>query len=298
VAGLSGAPAWAAYTWEGVWSSTFGDIKMDAGGAGTYPGGTISGGITGEDGRTNKGTWQESSTNGNYEFHLSESGRAFDGTYERAGGGCVFPPCDWDGACISGPCRQNSAPERESCTRPRECQYEIRFGFDLRRGLPAEPPRRALAEDLVSVDAHTEGARLFSDEQKPEGGEFLATGDLEMATRYREDGEMSRGRIIFRVGTIGYYDRSPRQVSVDAHLRNVYSTDPNCPMGADGFMQLEARKRDSGEKELKLVIATRPNSDDELIPCLETNGSRSHLVWKTNDFKSFKIGRPRDVKFD
>lgn len=108
----SGAPAHAAYTWEGTWSSTFGEIKMTASGSGTYPNcGTISGGLEGAEGRRNKGTWQECSSKGTYEFVMSGSGGSFDGTYAREGGGCVFPPCDWDGTCIAGPCTQNSAEE-------------------------------------------------------------------------------------------------------------------------------------------------------------------------------------------
>jgi hypothetical protein len=106
---LSGVPAWAATTWEGTWNSTFGEIKMTASGSGTYPNcGTLSGGL-GDAGGTNKGTWTECSSNGKYEFHLSESGQSFTGTYTRGESDtCVFPPCTWDGTCIAGPCLGNT----------------------------------------------------------------------------------------------------------------------------------------------------------------------------------------------
>jgi hypothetical protein len=110
-AGVGAVPAWAAYTWEGRWSSTFGTIEMTASGSGTYPNcGTISGGLSGDQGRTNKGTWQECSSNGKYEFHMSESGTSFTGTYTRgASDSCVFPPCTWEGTCVAGPCFLNTA---------------------------------------------------------------------------------------------------------------------------------------------------------------------------------------------
>jgi FecR-like protein len=106
------ATAWAAsYTWEGRWSSTFGTIEMTASGSGTYPNcGTISGGLSGDQGRTNKGTWQECSSNGKYEFHMSESGGSFTGTYTRGTSStCVSPPCTWDGTCVAGPCIENTS---------------------------------------------------------------------------------------------------------------------------------------------------------------------------------------------
>jgi hypothetical protein len=107
-------------TWEGTWSSTFGDIEMTASGSGTYPNcGTISGGISGDEGRTNKGTWQECSSNGKYEFHMSGSGLTFDGSYTRGeSDSCVFPPCTWDGSCISGACLENDDP---APARPPHC---------------------------------------------------------------------------------------------------------------------------------------------------------------------------------
>jgi hypothetical protein len=107
-------------TWEGTWSSTFGDIKMTASGSGTYPNcGTISGSISGDEGRTNKGTWQECSSNGKYEFHMSGSGLTFDGSYTRGeSDSCVFPPCTWDGTCISGACLENDDP---APARPPHC---------------------------------------------------------------------------------------------------------------------------------------------------------------------------------
>jgi hypothetical protein len=113
------ATAGADYTWEGIWSSTFGNIDMKADGSGTYPGGTISGGVQGPDGRSNSGTWQESSSSGKYLFTMNTGGRAFAGTYSRdPGDGCVFPPCNWDGQCLSGACVLNgpSAP----ATKPPE----------------------------------------------------------------------------------------------------------------------------------------------------------------------------------
>ena len=108
---LLAAPAWGAYTWEGRWSSTFGSIEMTASGSGTYPNcGTISGGLSGDQGRTNKGTWQECASNGKYEFHMSASGTSFTGTYTRGTSDtCVSPPCTWDGNCVAGPCIENTS---------------------------------------------------------------------------------------------------------------------------------------------------------------------------------------------
>jgi hypothetical protein len=105
------APAQAAYTWEGTWRSTFGEIKMTASGSGTYPNcGTLS--PTELDGRTNKGEWKECASNGKYEFHMSPGGGSFDGSYTRGeSASCVSPPCDWDGTCIAGACLQNSAED-------------------------------------------------------------------------------------------------------------------------------------------------------------------------------------------
>ena len=108
---VNGVPAYAAYTVGGRLEQHLRRHQDERQRLRDVSGGSISGGISGDEGRTNKGTWQESSTNGNYEFHMSESGRSFDGTYERSEGGCVFPPCDWDGQCISGPCLQNSSAE-------------------------------------------------------------------------------------------------------------------------------------------------------------------------------------------
>ena len=291
---VNGVPAYAAYTWEGVWSSTFGDIKMSASGSGTYPGGSISGGISGEEGRQNKGTWQESSTNGTYEFLMSESGRSFDGTYERTGGGCVFPPCDWDGQCISGPCRQNSAPEPgDACRGRSDCRYEVSFGFDLKRGLPARPSKSELPPKLVSIDAHTESARVFTFDPPPGGVDWSAVGDLVMRTRYRDHGEIDKRRIVFRMGIDGFYNRSGNTLTVEAYLRPASSHDENCE-GVASIMTMEVRKRDSGEKDVELEMKSRLNRDDEVVPCL-TDRERGVLRWTTNDFKSVRIGRPRLV---
>ena len=55
---------------------------MDAGGDGSYPAysGTIDGTISGAEGRTNTGTWQEPSSNGTYTFEMT-SAFGFQGTY-------------------------------------------------------------------------------------------------------------------------------------------------------------------------------------------------------------------------
>lgn len=107
----TGAP-----TWEGTWSSTFGEIKMSAGGSGTYPNcGTISGGLS-DGGLTNKGTWTECSSNGKYEFHMSASGGSFTGTYTRGTSDtCVSPPCTWNGTCIAGPCKDPPPKQPVAC---------------------------------------------------------------------------------------------------------------------------------------------------------------------------------------
>ena len=292
----AGVPAFAAYTWEGTWSSTFGEIKMNASGGGTYPGGTISGGIQGDEGRTNKGTWKESSSNGTYEFHMSEQGRLFDGTYERSEGGCVFPPCDWDGQCISGPCLQNSSPEANPCRDQNdqtECRREVAFGFDLKRGLPTKPPKGELPEKLVSIDGHTERARLFTFEETMQGAEWTAAGDLVLTTRYREGREIDQRQIKFRIGIDGFYTRSGNTLIVDAHLRPASSGDENCEDVAS-LMTLEVHKRDSGKKDVELEMKSRPNRNDEIIPCL-TDRQRGVLRWTTDDFKSVRISRPRLV---
>ena len=133
VAALGATPAWAAQTWEGTWSSTFGEIKMTAGGSGTYPNcGTISGGLT-DGGQRNAGTWQECSSNGKYEFFMSASGGSFTGSYTRGESEtCVSPPCTWNGTCIAGPCTQNAAEDPEDPKGPRAKVTRVSGDRDVR----------------------------------------------------------------------------------------------------------------------------------------------------------------------
>ena len=166
-AALSAAPAWAAYTWEGTWSSTFGEMQMDADGSGFYPNGFISGGITGDQGRTNKGTWRtfQDSFGGNYVFNLNESGKAFTGTYD-SDGACDSPPCSWDGACTSGPCLQNSADEPER-TGPFVTLGDLRGKVEvaLRQGAwqPATPGMKLRQSDKIHTGFKSGATLTFPD---------------------------------------------------------------------------------------------------------------------------------------
>ena len=294
------ATAQAAYTWAGTWNSTFGPIYMDANGAGSYPdhSGTLSGGVSGLDGRTNSGTWDQPTKSGTYEFNMSEPGKGFTGTYEDTGGGCVFPPCTWDGTCTAGACLGNGPDPPPACDEGSVfgCRWAVPFGFDTRRGSPAKPPADELPRKLLSVQAETDGARLLSMERNPLFGEWHATGSLIMRTVYREPGPGSdRRRIDFGVYPPGNHESTPgEEVKVTARLQVDHSTDPNCPMGVYGRMKLEARKRDSGDKVLKLTIDSVPNRDGDLIPCL-FDRPLGELVWKTDDFRSFRIGRPTRI---
>ncbi len=296
----------AAYTWEGTWDTSFGPLTMDAGGDGSYPdySGTIDGTISGTDGRTNSGTWTEPSSNGTYTFSMT-SAFGFEGTYARAPSTttCPSPPCTWDGACAAGPCLENSAgypctePEERKAARREPCLYEVPFAFDLLRGMPSEPRASELVPDLVSVAAHTTRARLFAYRRKPAGGEFLASGDLTMTTRYEEPGGDTVRRLTdFRVGPTGYYDKEPGTLRVEALLRVANSEDLNCPAGVESKMTLTARKTGSGRTTVRLEIQSIPSEGGtgERVPCL-TADEFGVLAWKTHDFRRVKIGRPRLV---
>jgi hypothetical protein len=185
----------AAYTWAGVWTSTFGTITMSADGSGTYTSfgnpGTLSGGISGTDGRTNSGTWTEgASAYGTYDFQMPVNGLSWDGTYIRTdpAGPCPSPPCDWDGQCQSGACLNNGPAPTPG--------YEVEFGFEIEPGLPSKVRRKELPRRLISITGHTDDARLFK--QGPIGDHDItdAEGRMVLTTRYRDpDDTIDRRRI-------------------------------------------------------------------------------------------------------
>lgn len=288
------ATAEAAYTWEGTWDSTFGDIEMDAGGSGTYDTygqpSSISGSISGPDGRTNTGTWDEGESEGTFIFNMTPGGATWVGSYERTEGGCVFPPCAWDGTCVSGACVENSPPPTHA--------YEVQFEFELwrgfRRGLPSGVPRSDLPRRLLSIEAETGDARLLSKDPISDDDITDVEGEIEMKTRYRRaDGTVAKRRITFEFGPDGFFKKSPGKVAVQADFEVVDSDDQRCDAGQVGQMQLQSRKLNPFKKALKLTI--EENEDDEAadpLDCLRKNEFEDEeLIWTTDDFKSFRIGR-------
>lgn len=214
-AALSAAPAWGAYTWEGRWSSTFGSIEMTASGSGTYPNcGTISGGLTGDQGRTNKGTWQECSTNGKYEFHMSESGTSFTGTYTRGTSDtCVSPPCTWNGQCVAGPCFENTAspcPGKEAPRANAAALNEVR----VTRVEGGVAFHRARAPDDIWCEAEKDTVLKQGDEIScdPDGAVTLQfadnstvvvrnTSQLKIASFFTEGGTV-KTEILLKMGSV------------------------------------------------------------------------------------------------
>ena len=298
------ATAEAAYTWAGTWTTTVGgypyaDVVMDASGAGSYPGpSTISGGISGIDGRTNSGTWTQPTKSGYYTFNMSESGLGFTGTYsDGESGTCSSPPCTWDGTCSSGACLGNG-PEAEPECEERSvfgCRWVIRFGFELRRGLPVSPLANELPRRLLAIDAETDGAKLLSQDRNPLFGEWNTQGHLIMRTIYRERGPGNdRRKIHFQIDPAGSYEREPGQIKLSTRLSVLESTDPKCPEHFVGRLRLKVRKLDGGGKAVKLIFDSIPDRNGDVFRCIYTNRFEE-LIWKTENFRRVRIGRPERV---
>ncbi len=292
------ATAQGAYTWAGTWDTNFGPVTMDAAGDGTYPDydGTLTGSVSGPEGRTNSGTWDQPTKSGTFVFDMTEAGWAFNGTYEDAGGGCVFPPCTWDGFCELGPCLANGPDVPEPCIEDRaSCRFEIPFGFDLLSGPPSGTPERELPRRLLSATGETEGAKLLSETRASKFSDDLpSTGVLKMKTKYHQPGGgFERHRILFYIGDTGHFDRfdgGREKIATHMHVRR--SNDENCPEGVTSYTTFEIRKVGATRKVVELEIRSTPNDASQRIPCL-TDDENGVLHWKTGDFKSSRIDRPR-----
>jgi hypothetical protein len=107
-------------TWAGTWDTDFGEMTLNAGGAGSYTGfspGTVSGPA---DGRVNEGTWYQPGDpprSGPYKFTMSGNGLFFTGVWAYAQGGCGSA-CGWNGECKAGACLKNDDPPP---TQPPPC---------------------------------------------------------------------------------------------------------------------------------------------------------------------------------
>ncbi len=103
-------------SFEGTWSTTFGDVVMTQEGRtveGRYEqprGSTLSGEI---EGRVLKGTWRQSDGNGTFEFELAEDGRSFEGSYTFR-----LETGDWNGTLTSRPAPREETPEPSSSGGP------------------------------------------------------------------------------------------------------------------------------------------------------------------------------------
>jgi hypothetical protein len=304
ICAATAAAAQAAYTWEGTWNSSFGPLTMDAGGDGSYPNysGTIDGSVSGIDGRTNSGTWTEPSSDGTFVFNMNEAGTGFTGTWERTGGGCTFPPCTWDGICTAGACLENGPAEPPVCDESSVfgCRWAIRFGFDTRRGMPASPRANALPQKLLAIALETDGARLLAEERNPFLGEWQARGHLIMRTFYREPGPgHDRRKIDFFIEPPGTYEKEEDKITLSTRLSIFESTDPKCPERSDpyqfaGQLKLKARRLDSGRKAVKAIFDPIPNRHGNVVKCVAIDRFEE-LVWKTDDFSRFRIGRPERI---
>jgi hypothetical protein len=109
-----GQPASGDFTWDGTWTTSYGDLTL------TQSGSSVTGTYTHDDGQIEAttsgtaltGTWNESPSRqppddaGDIEWTLDESLRAFTGRWRYARPGEEWKS-DWSGTCTAGACLQN-----------------------------------------------------------------------------------------------------------------------------------------------------------------------------------------------
>ena len=279
------APAAAARTWAGTWSTTSGgEMALDATGSGTYSfgRGTIRGGVNGD---ANRGTWNNGNgTTGTFKFTLEPDGLTFagEGRYDDTGiSANAFP---WNGACVAGPCLENFADKcpaegagalfATAAEDDEQCGvFDVaKFRFRTSDGLPDKPDDKDLPESLLAI--HLGGGAQIEKNLSGDGGK-TANGLIQIKTTYTLAFD-ERAIELDVSGPAEYKKKGElRRVDFQGSVENGPTTDLNCDKAAtfDGAFAVKGERAN-----LRLSFSGGTG-------CL----SSKPIVWRTRNLEKASI---------